>query len=209
MIILVTGAAGSGKGQVSDTLVKLLGANEISFAQPMKKWAIEYFDFPVWDCYNSREEAVRAGFTDAPEFKGVEFQYGKTSLSRHFLQRFGDFMKDKVKKTFWADEAAMRIMLSGVFDHVISDWRFPYEEDVIRHKFPGAKVITLRVIRSDLPPIEAGASHCSETALTDDMNYDKKIYNDGSLADLEKKVTEWVEELSAAMESPKTTSSPA
>ena len=220
MIVLVSGAAGSGKGQVSDTLVKLLGANEMSFAQPMKRWAIEYFDFPVWDCYNSREEAIRAGFSDAPDqrirtMNHESIRYGKTEKSRRFLQRFGDFMKDRNGLNFWAEEA-VKAMMEPLWDaspspdewipssndpsFVLSDWRFPYEETVIKKQFlEYVPVYTVRVIRSDLPPIEAGAGHVSETSLTDDMEYDKKIYNDGTLVYLEEKVTEWVDEIRAAM----------
>ncbi len=216
MIILVAGAAGSGKGQASETMVKLLQAKEISFAQPMKRWAVEYFDFSPYDCYNSKEEAVRAGIMKENEviLSLDKATWGKTPESRRFLQRLGDLMKDRVGLHFWAREASQIILdilregeddpeewisASADSNFVISDWRFPYEGKVIRDDYvTHMPVYTVRIIRSDLPPIEAGADHASETSLTDDMNYDKKIYNDGSLADLEKKVTEWVEEISAA-----------
>jgi hypothetical protein len=198
--VLVSGRAGSGKGLVSKTLCKLLNAKEIAIAGPMKKWAIEYFDFPIHECYNSRAEAISAGYTDAPG----DARYGKTPKSRRFLQRLGDLMKDVSTNLFWTDLAvkacsdvrwAQSEQREPPIMFVVSDWRFPYEFDQFKMTFMG-DVFGIRVVRPDAPPIEAGADHVSETSLTDDLDelrYNEVIVNDGSLEDLSKKVEKWVE----------------
>jgi hypothetical protein len=211
-IFLVSGRAGAGKGAVSKILCKLMSAREVAFAEPMKRWAIQYFDFEPWECYNSEEEARQAGWSSLIMGRS-DVKYGKTPESRRFLQRLGDLMKDVHCRSYWADRASE--VLEGYFDcedsvnAVISDWRFPYELETIRDDFDYEYTTTyaIRVIRSDLPKIEAGSGHVSETSLTDRMvqSYDKVFHNNSTIEELEKQVLGWTKEISPG-EAPKPSS---
>lgn len=211
MIFLVSGKAYSGKGTVTAALLQLPTAKELSFAAGVKKYAIEYFSVPVHECYNSYEEAVRAGYTDTDP----ALIYGKTPHSRMVLQGLGGMVREHFDVDHWAKQAAREVtdddLLASVYepDYIFSDWRYPNEYEVIKQEVHNTlsrqavrqKVITIRVIRNgNTKPIEFGADHHSETSLSDEyvipqVPYDKVFYNNGTIEQLQEEVRQWLREL--------------
>jgi len=190
MIVLVSGTAHSGKGVVTNTLVEKLGFKEMSFALPIKLWAMNYLGLPVWTVFSSREEAIRAGAI--PTFDNITF--GKTSESRQILQGLGSMFKEQVDPDFWTKKLMAKLDVSELYEDIaISDWRFPREAEMIAEDYdcPKDPVYKIRVVRPNAPPIEAGAQHKSEVSLTDDMVYDHVFYNVSTRDALEREVEEW------------------
>lgn len=193
MIVLVSGAAHSGKGVVTGALVKL-GFKEMSFALPIKLWAMKYFGFPSFMLFSSYEEAIRAGVE--PEF-GEDTLFEKTPESRSLLQGIGAMIRNEIDQNFWTQYLDNQLATTPKGqDIVISDWRYPNESEQIIREYdcPKDPVYTVRVVRPNAPPIEAGAQHESEVSLTDNMTYSHVFYNVSTRDALEREVEEWARE---------------
>lgn len=109
----------------------------------------------------------------------------KDEAGRELLQRIGTDVVRKSDSNFWTDFSRRFLsLLPNEWDYVlIPDCRFPNEVAIAdRH---------LRVVRSNFqsPLSEEQLNHKSETALDQTMA-DIWLYNDGTLADLEKKIKE-------------------
>ena len=126
-----------------------------------------------------------------PVFADIEFN--SLITVREFLQTLGtDAIRDNLHENTWvnalmADYKPKKVMnKSGFFvDDVMSKWiitdtRFPNEAEAIKK----ADGIIIRIERPGVKPINP---HPSETSL-DKWDFDYVIVNDGSLADLTKKI---------------------
>lgn len=120
----------------------------------------------------------------------------KDDAGRHILQYVGTDIIRAKRPDFWADFV---IDVLGLFpnewDYVlIPDCRFPNEISCL--KKAGLNSIHIRVVRRHFtsPLTAEQQSHPSETAL-DNCEPDYYLYNDGTLADLEKSISNWITEL--------------
>ena len=114
---------------------------------------------------------------------------------RELLQELGtEVIRKKIDKDFFVRRICEDIKVySYYFDIItISDERFPNELEWPKKMFDN--VINIRVIRNGYDSIlsEKEQKHLTEVALDEYNNYDYVIYNDGTLEDLKKKVSEVV-----------------
>lgn len=114
---------------------------------------------------------------------------------RELLQELGtEVIRKKIDKDFFVRRICEDIKVySYYFDIIIiSDARFPNELEWPKKMFDN--VINIRVIRNGYDSIlsEKEQKHLTEVALDEYNNYDYVIYNDGTLEDLKKKVSEVV-----------------
>ena len=171
-IILISGKARHGKDTCAEMIKKELEAHGESvliahFADLVKYVCKTFFD---WD--------------------GIKDEYG-----RYILQYVGtDIVRNK-KPNFWVDFLSEILSIfHDEWDYVIiPDTRFPNEIECMKNAFP--KGIHIRVRRSDFasPLTEKQQQHPSETAL-DNIEPDRWIENDGTIEDLEEKVSRFVRE---------------
>jgi len=201
MIYLVAGYAGAGKGVASNYLISTLpSAQEVSFARPIKRWAIDHFGLTMNECFNSADEARRAGYAVTLEEEAAPWE--KSEISRWVLQSIGECAREEFNPNFWSIMACDEITRedSDPMDggnYIISDWRYPNEKEVVVATFGKDVIQTIRVVRPDRKPIEAGSEHHSETSLSDDMEYDAVFINDRTLEDLEGKIHQWLLDIKA------------
>lgn len=119
----------------------------------------------------------------------------KDEKGRHILQYVGTDIIRKQAPDFWVDFiSSVLTYFKENWDYVlIPDTRFPNEIDKLISN--GFDVIHIRVVRPNFesPLTEEQQSHPSETAL-DNVNPDFYICNEGSIAELQIKINEWVKE---------------
>ena len=119
----------------------------------------------------------------------------KDEAGRSILQYVGTDVIRKKEPDYWVDFVASILKHFGDnWDFVIiPDTRFPNEIEKLRSD--GFDVTHLKVVRSNFtsPLTEEQQKHPSETAL-DDVEPDFYIFNEGTLKDLDEKITNWIKE---------------
>lgn len=119
----------------------------------------------------------------------------KDERGRHILQYVGTDVVRQKAPDFWVDFiVSILTLFDSAWDYVIiPDSRFPNEIDKLKQE--GFDVQHLRVVRphfiSPLTPEQQ--KHPSETAL-DDVIPDFTVLNDGTLADLDALITNYMKE---------------
>lgn len=186
MLIGVSGKVHAGKDEIARILVENHGFKRYALATKMKEAALALD--PIVAAYinaDGRIEYVR--LSKMIEDVGAE-EAKKWPEVRRLYQRMGtEVGRETIDKTLWI-KLVFKLVHSRTADVVISDLRFLNEALAIgdrngwvwRVERPGAGLEG-----------EAG-KHVSETELHGDLDgiYDEIIQNDGSIADLEKKVAE-------------------
>jgi len=171
-VFLLSGKARSGKGTVANIIKKYYREKciEMMFAKTIKQYAI---DFMGWDGSDENKP-------------------------RKFLQTIGtDVIRDKLNNPnfHWNRVAEDIDILKHYFDNfVISDCRFPNEADLSKEKF-GEKCVLLRLERDWTNLTKEQQNHKSETALDNYENWDYVIKNNGSISELEEKITHILDSL--------------
>lgn len=168
MLIVLTGKIGSGKSTVAEILVKDFCFKELTFAEPLKQFALS-IGFTYEQIYGTQEQKALL----INDFWGVS--------GREFMQTFGtDIMrKQSFYKDFWVK--ALEVKLKSIPSDeniVISDARFLNEIQMTK-KFNS---IVVRLDRDTL-----NFKHESENSL-DGYQPDFIIKNNSSLYELKKKV---------------------
>jgi len=168
-IILISGKAESGKGEISKILQKYLpNTLETAFGDYVKFVCEKYFGAKGDKSIEDRQK----------------WQYWGTDVIRA-----EDY-------DFWAlIISQLHFVLRNHFDYFITpDTRFLNE--IEEHKLTfGNKVLTIRVVRPNhiSKLTEEQKNHISETDLDDYKDFDYTIINDGSIEDLEIKVKGFIE----------------
>jgi hypothetical protein len=170
-LIGLTGLAGSGKDCVA-ALLGMVGYERRAFADALRVELAEILDPLIYG------ERIWQKPT-APEIRSRLQNYGMTRRNQdpeYWIKKvFSDEPKDADQwQSHWQ---------WPIHDIVISDVRFPNEVDAI-HARGG---VVWRIVRPDVRPLDG--NHVSETGIAS-LSVDREILNDGSLWDLQKKVTE-------------------
>lgn len=196
MIIGVSGLAGSGKDTVADLLREDFDFVKVSFADPMKRFCAEIFDWSDETLWGSSERR------NAKDSRYVR-ENGEQLTARFALQTLGTEFGRACCPSIWVDYAlrtARKLVGSadvgyapqaGIYHRqrasriagvVIPDCRFMNE--ILAVRGAGGKVI--RVTRAGAGLTGAAGLHPSEQEMASipDSAFDFVIVNDGSLEDL-------------------------
>ena len=110
---------------------------------------------------------------------------------RTLLQVLGtDIIRNTIDKNFFINRIIEDIKVHSKFFDVIiiGDARFPEEIDYIKNEFKN--VISVHINREDMNLLtEEEKKHVTETALDSYKGYDYEINNDGSIEELEEKLS--------------------
>lgn len=182
-IVLVSGYKRSGKDSAAEVLTRDHDFKLLKFAGPIKKLMVSFFK-DVYGIDLTYEDMDGTGSMDRNEPIGSNMLAGKPLTLRWALQWFGtNIIRNHVGSTTWSNAIAEQIEKEPDRSYVISDCRFPDEEQVIQKRF--GKTHRVVLIRINRPGTEPGPdAHVSETAM-DDMTPRLVIENVGRLKDLE------------------------
>jgi hypothetical protein len=147
MLIGMVGFLGSGKGSVSDILVKKYAYHKFAFADALKDTVSVMFDWPRHLLEGDTDESRIFRETVDPFWDERLFDtLGKSVTPRYILQLMGtEAGRDVFGEDIWVSTLEKRI--SGIENVVISDVRFPNEIEFIR-KMHG---MVIRVARGPNP----------------------------------------------------------
>ncbi len=141
-LIAIAGRAGSGK----NTAAQLLGAAEISFAEPLKRFCQEVFAFSDAQMFGPSEERNRPD----PRYGGL--------TPRYALQTLGTEWGRHCYPNVWAELGVRRALASPAPLVVITDCRFVNEALAVRRA--GGEV--WRIVRPGVGLAGAAGLHPSE-----------------------------------------------
>ena len=212
MIIGINGKIGSGKDTIGKiiqylkchytgdkTIEKVLSSSDDDWwLEEQSGWEVKKFAGKL-KTIASLLTGVRINDFEDQEFKKLDMNPEWGMTYREFLQKLGtEAMRDGLHTNVWvnalfADYRPPKMSEYNPSNWIITDLRFPNEMEAVKER----KGITIRVVRphgytnphtgeyKEMPL----SYHPSETAL-DDANFDYEIINDGTIADLVKKVRE-------------------
>ena len=168
MLIGISGKQRSGKDTVAKYLDNKYGFIRVSFANPLKRLAIDYFGLTPKDVYVRKPDNVRK-----------------------FLQELGRLGRS-IDKDFWVKKALSKYNENELW--VVSDVRYKNEAEAVKN----LEGILIRIeadrdIRLQRGPL-AYENDLSETDL-DDYSFDYVIQNNGSIKELYKKIDKIMKEL--------------
>ena len=118
-------------------------------------------------------EWVRQGYEEYPEVNG-QYPFGK---QRAMLQWWGTEYRRSIDTDYWVKQLAKQIEKEKPQYALITDMRFPNEMEYVR----SSHGVTIKVDRPGLPP----ATHASETALEDVLDWDYILYNGSTLEEFQ------------------------
>ncbi len=192
--IIISGKKQNGKDTIADYLIEKIrkhgySCKKISFADPVKDFCINTLGLKREYCYGTGDDKKRLthlAWEKMSLFLRDRYK-DKTGYMtyREVLEVFGT---DIIRNMFYGDtwlEAPIR-KDHGVDFVIIPDARFPNEINIFKDM--GMPIV--RVVRDD---VDNSSTSEAETAL-DDYSFDKIIYNNGTIADLYKKIDLWTEE---------------
>lgn len=188
-VIALSGLAGSGK----NTVAKLLGGVEISFAEPLKRFCQEVFDFSDAQLYGPSSERNRPDLRYPIRCHGCQtcgFQrdhFIGHLTPRQALQTLGTEWGRACYENVWADLGVRRALAVRGPLAIITDCRFINEARAVRAA--GGEV--WRIIRPGAGLEGATGAHPSEAEQESDEFLElvnRTVDNDGGLQQLAVKV---------------------
>ena len=167
-VILVSGKAGSGKTTFADYLTRTYPNKYISLALAAKLKTLTYkllkiFNIPI------------TSFSDLDD-RSTKERY------RSYMQLIGtEAMRSTFGDDFWCEQLLPSVeqYVSSGFNVIISDVRFPNEQDFFKSRFDDVKCIMIRRSSIDMTEVK----HSSEN--TDNLHIDEVVFNDGDMHDFE------------------------
>jgi hypothetical protein len=181
-LIGLCGPAGAGKSTVAAYLEERWAFQEIAFADPILDMVCTLFQHagidPAW--------AVERSLKEKPTTLGVSYRRLAQTLGTEWGRRV-------IADDLWVRVAAARVLeLQSTGDHVvISDVRFSNEAEWLQRK--GG--VLVRVARSGLAELPAGASRHPSEACQPALRADHVLFNHGSVATLHDQIDRLVESL--------------
>jgi energy-coupling factor transporter ATP-binding protein EcfA2 len=195
VIVGLTGKAGSGKDTVAGMLNAIIfdeyghlsvrPSASLAFADPMKKFCAEVFDFSEEQLYGKLKEEPDLRYPRTHVEPGTGCAYRTHLTPRYALQTLGTQWGRDCYPNIWVEygiRRAQEFLKVGAKLVTITDVRFENEADAVHEA--GGKI--LRVVRPGAATVGI-AGHKSETEM-DGITADFEILNDGTLVDLREKV---------------------
>jgi len=183
----IIGTKRSGKDTIADYLIKFHGYKQYSFADPLKKAAMEIFGFSYAQMWGDEKdkETVDSRWGISPrralQLLGTEL----LQLDIHNHTNEGEF---PIGRSIWVHKFKLWYLKekqqNSNIKVVISDVRFIHEEAILT-ELGG---ILCRVIRPSLTSVDTHGSEIEQQNIQEDI----KIINDSTLFDLYKKVDEYL-----------------
>lgn len=165
IVYLLAGYAGSGKTTAGALLEKLIpDVRTIAFADAVKKEVAELYNFPHELCFSQSGKA------------SVVYE-GKTV--RQLLIEHSYEKKQLYGADVWAQKVVNTIKSVKDTNWIIHDWRYVEEYNCLRRNLD-AKLITMRIVRSSVLPLDIPSEHD-----LDNTPVDFTIYNDSNIIDLQ------------------------
>jgi hypothetical protein len=173
MIVGILGKKRSGKDTTGDYLVNNKGFVKYSFANPIKRGAMELFGFTEDQVFGDAKDEIDPTWGITPrlvlQIMGTEvFQYDMPKYIPE-LQAFG--------RAFWVKRFEQWYEKNSDLNVVICDVRFQHEVDSIL-KMGGA------IWSIQRPNLTTGDEHASEKEMDVIVGITSQIINDGTLNDL-------------------------
>lgn len=190
MIIGIIGAAHSGKSKIAEFIDEEFGDVAIvSFADPIKEFARDVFDFSPDQVYGNSKEAPDKRY---PRVHNEPTGSYKTYLTpRYAMQRLGTEWGRDCYPDIWVDYAMRRadkiLTRNEAQLVVIPDVRFVNEAVAIQDR--GGKI--WKAVRKSAEPVNAHVSETEHRQIEADLIFD----NNGTLDELRDRVFQAVKEL--------------
>jgi hypothetical protein len=184
MIIGVLGKKRSGKDTTGDYLVASKNFVKYSFANPIKRGAMELFGFTEDQVFGDAKDEIDPTWGITPrlvlQIMGTEvFQYDMPKYIPE-LQVFG--------RSFWVKRFEQWYNQNKDLDVVICDVRFQHEVDAILKM--GGTILSVQ-----RPNLSTGDEHASEKEMDSIVGITTEIINDRTLHDLYDKIDNLVNDL--------------
>lgn len=176
--IAITGEKHHGKDSVMQAILSCYNNIEIvRFADGLKDMLRAFYR--LYGLNESEiERRIEGGLKEVP----CPMLGGRTP--RHAMQTLGTEWRLTIFEGLWVGLTEYRIASAGEdVATVTPDLRFPVEDEPL----DDLGVFKIRVVRPDLEKTEEGATHASETSMSE-IEVHVTIINDGTIADLEHKV---------------------
>ena len=171
-LYLISGHIGSGKSTAGNLLQGLLpDAITVAFGDAVKDDIARIYKFDRRLCDSQLGKMTPIPTPD-----------NGTKTIRELLIEHSAHMKLVKQDTgVWAGIVADG--MSAEFDWIIHDWRYKKEYEVLKERFPEASLITIRVNRSGVTPLNDPSEHD-----LDDYTFQHVLNNDGTRVDLRHKL---------------------
>ncbi|WP_329544686.1 hypothetical protein OG548_08185 [Streptomyces sp. NBC_01356] len=183
--LALIGKARSGKDTAAAHLVRTRSYTRLAFADPLKEMVIDINPFvPASFGVTVRLRALIAD---------VGWEYAKDHYPevRRILQSVGQSVRER-DEDYWTSIVRRKISAAEEWNMpvVVSDVRYPSEAFMLKARgFRLVRIVRPNPITGKVhPPASEAARHSSETAL-DGFAADETIYNAGTIADLEARVS--------------------
>ncbi len=172
MIIMLTGLKQSGKSTVAKYIETTYNFSVLSFAKKIKDVSHCMFGWEEKD-----DELLKETIDEAWGISRREFWqwFGTEAIQYSLPEKYPKFA-EKIGRGFWARVLENEIINNRNINYVISDYRFPLEQQILSPYNP----ITIKVVN---PSLRANDLHESEKYIQD-MECDYIIYNNSTLQKL-------------------------
>ena len=185
LIVGVSGHLRCGKDVIASFLTKHYGFERHAFADTLKDEVEARFP-------RTLAAYLRRAFPDGSVDARRLVRVVKDEFARSLLQEYGTGVRRQDDPDYWVTTWAKKLMVIAPSRVVAPDVRFPNEAERIRH-FGGY------VVKVERPGQNPGAviTHASEDFARTFTDWDHVFVNDGTIADIERKVGEWMETILA------------
>lgn len=169
-VVMISGKARSGKDYIANKLKESLEEKgmtvcKFALADELKRYLCILFDITL---------------DELNDLKNSEVKFTSNGLTmRQLLQKLGtDVFVKNIDEQFWIKKAAERIVKEDCDVSIITDFRYPFEIDLIDQcVFKSSKYYFLKLIRINNDEKIKSFEHPSETALDDFDEFDIIIDN--------------------------------
>ena len=148
LVYLITGYATSGKDTVG-SIMERVGFRRYAFADPLKFYSSNFhgYNIQLTQTQSGKETVVQSKQTD------------RSATVRQFLIDDSLRLKKLKGDNIWAEAIQEQIVADNLKYIVITDWRYRHELAYLQSTLKDAKLITIRVIRDSVKPIQDPSEH--------------------------------------------------
>lgn len=168
VIYMIAGYAGSGKSTAGTILMTLCGAGaqRRAFGDAVKDDVSRMYNVP-------------RHLLDTQEGKRMMWATpnGEKTLRTLLIEHSAAMKVEHENDGYWADKVVESI--NPEFPTIIHDWRYGIEYERIKARFQQETIITIRIVRNAVIPLDDPSEHC-----LDDMYTTYTITNDRTIDEL-------------------------